>query len=126
LAPYFALNMHKKNFLDESLKVIATCPVCQHKYEPQAIKIVEQQMDAYVFHINCVKCNSSVLAYAVQTPMGVTTIGLLTDLQATEVKKFLRQPAITEADVLKVYETVHGAGENFSTLLINQNNNFNK
>ncbi len=118
--------MHKKNFLDESLKVIAICPVCQNKYEPQAIKIVEQQSDAFVFHINCGKCNSSVLAYAVQTPMGVTTIGLLSDLQATEVKKFLRQNAITEDDVLQVYETIHSSSADFSGLLINQNNNFNK
>lgn len=118
--------MYNKNFLDESLRVIATCPVCQSKYEGQSVKIVEQQRDAFVFHITCIKCNSSVLAYAVQTPMGITTIGLLTDLQAPEVKKFLRQSPITEDDVLRVYETVHSSSEDFSGLLINQNNNFNK
>jgi len=117
--------MHKKNFLDESLKVIATCPVCQNKYEAQAVKIVEQQSDAYVLHINCSKCNSSVLAYAVQTPMGVTTIGLLTDLQAPEVKRFLRQNAISEDDVLSVYETIHSSDEDFSGLLIDSNDNYN-
>jgi transcription elongation factor Elf1 len=118
--------MHKKHFLDESLKVIATCPVCQNKYESQAVKIVEQQADAYVLHINCSKCNSSVLAYAVQTPMGVTTIGLLTDLQSVEVKRFLRQAAISEDDVLRIYEAIHSSSEDLSGLLINQNNNFNK
>ncbi|HOX97403.1 MAG TPA: hypothetical protein PL066_03590 [bacterium] len=117
--------MPGKNFLEESLKVIATCPVCQQKYNQQTIKVVEKQSDSYVFHITCDKCNSAVLAYAVQTPMGLTTIGLLTDLQLSEVKRFLRQAMISENDVLQAYQVITAKGEDFASLLMNQNN-FNK
>lgn len=91
------------NFFHEGLKLISYCPVCNNRYDQVEAKILEERDDAYLVHLKCRRCYSSVIALITAGALGVTSVGLITDLESTEVMKFRGQPNITADDVIKIH-----------------------
>lgn len=91
-----------KNF--EHLRVISACPICNARYHAAELKILDEHNDAQLVHITCRKCQSSVVAVVLVNPLGVSSIGLVTDLSGEEVLKFRQMSAISSDDVLDVHQ----------------------
>ena len=67
-------------------------------------KILEQRDDAQLVYIRCQKCSSSILALMLAHPLGVSTVGVLTDLSVDEVYHYRTATAVSEDDVLTTYK----------------------
>ncbi|MFH1173170.1 MAG: hypothetical protein V1692_01410 [bacterium] len=91
------------NFFNEGLKLISYCPVCNSRYEQVEAKIVEEKDESYLVHLKCRRCQSSVLALITASALGLTSVGLITDLESYEVVKFREEPAVSADDVLQAH-----------------------
>jgi hypothetical protein len=92
------------HFSPEGLRLISKCPLCSEQYQPFQASIVEEKADAQLVHITCRKCQSSVVALIVDGHLGLSSIGLITDLSSSDVERFKTSPAITEQHIFAAYK----------------------
>ncbi len=91
---------------EEAIKLVSYCPICHYHYNPIEAKILEEDDGAHLLYIKCRRCKSSVLALINFSPFGVSSFGLVTDLDGSEVLKFKNGSCLSSDDVLAVYEAL--------------------
>lgn len=84
----------------ESLRLISCCPVCNSHYNPMAAQVLEENEEAHLIHIECRKCGSSIVALVLTGGMGISSVGLITDLTSQDVLRFKHGDEISSDDVL--------------------------
>lgn len=98
---------HQHN--EEGLKLISHCPLCHKAYNPIKAKVLEERDGAHLLYIKCQDCHCAVLALVMASAMGMSSIGLITDLQSHEVGRLERLGPITDRDILDCYQLL-GSG----------------
>lgn len=93
---------NKQSFLSQ-IKYISACPFCGMKLNASQAKIISQNDNSSLIHVSCNKCKCSVLASLAFNPMGISSIGLATDLTYSDVIKFKNAPIITADHILEAY-----------------------
>ena len=88
----------------QGIKIVSHCPLCEAQYDIAQTRILEEQDDAQLVHITCVQCKTGVLAVIMLNQNGVSSIGLVSDLQTFEVSKFKTLSAITADEVLDLHQ----------------------
>lgn len=102
-----ALQRHSFSlFPSESLRLISYCPICHTHYNPLAAQVLDERDDAHLIHIECRKCGSSIVALVLTGGLGMSSVGLVTDLTGDEVLKFRTRENIQADDVLTVHEAL--------------------
>ena len=76
------------NGQQKAVKLVAKCPICGHRYKQDQAKVIEEQGESHLVHIQCDKCFSGLVAVIYQAGMGIHSHGLVTDLTADDVFKF--------------------------------------
>lgn len=99
-------NRNRKNtsIINNSLRLIRQCPVCQTKYEVRKVQVVELTDSGVLVYFFCPICLSSLIAQITEVPFGMVGSAMLTDLEVDEVKKFKDGDGVTADDVLEVYQ----------------------
>lgn len=105
------------HFSPEGLKLISRCPLCSEPYKPFQASIVEEKEEAQLLHIECNKCHSNMVALIVSGHMGLTSVGLITDLTSQDVERFKDAQAISQDQVLDAYQTFKGGASAIYKLL---------
>jgi hypothetical protein len=93
----------EKSFFQEGFRLMAHCPLCQTRYQPNLAKVIAEKEDAYLLHVPCAKCHSAVVALIVTNMFGVNSVGVLTDLTSEEVLPAQHQ-LVDADDVLELYQ----------------------
>ena len=106
------------HFSPEGLKLISKCPLCSEEYQPFQASIVDEKDDAQLVHIECRKCQSSIVALIVNGQLGLTSVGLITDLTSEDVQNFKDSQALSEEDVFAAFQQLQSAKGNFYTQLL--------
>lgn len=88
----------------ENLKIITSCPICNLKYSSAEIRVIEERNDAHLVYIKCGRCQSSILAIVTANQLGVSSVGILTDLSGEDILKFKKQPAVSTNDVIDMHQ----------------------
>ncbi len=91
---------------NESIRVVSYCPLCNTQYNPLSARILEEKEGAHLIHIQCRKCGSSIVALIMAGAMGVSSIGLLTDLSSDDAIRLKNNQPVSSDDVLTVYSTL--------------------
>ncbi|MFH1429986.1 MAG: hypothetical protein ABIG71_00505 [Candidatus Uhrbacteria bacterium] len=91
-------------FFQESLRLISYCPVCDTSYNPMEARVIDERDDKHLMHIRCKKCAHSILALVLTSSMGVSSMGLLTDLTFDDVTKFRDAEPISVDDVIVFHQ----------------------
>jgi hypothetical protein len=93
------------NLTSHTLHLIKTCPVCKAKFGEGQISVVEKDEEGKAtVLLSCTSCQSALLARVVEMPFGILGTASLTDIQASEVKKFAAGEKVTFNDVLDLYK----------------------
>lgn len=92
------------NFFNDSQALMSHCPVCNSKFNPLEAKVLEERENSYLIHVKCQHCDSFILAIIVAGAMGISSIGLLTDLSAEDVSKFKKHLPISWDDVIEAHQ----------------------
>lgn len=98
------------NFFQEGLKFISFCPACRSRYDQVEAKILEERDESYLVHLTCRHCGSSVLALVATGILGITSIGMITDLNSEEVIKFKETESIAADEVIEAHQLLADRG----------------
>lgn len=91
----------------ENLKIISSCPVCGVKYNSAEVRLLEEKNDTHLVYIKCRKCQTSVVAVILANHFGVSSMGLVTDLNSEDVLKFKEREPVTVNDVIDVHTSLY-------------------
>ena len=104
--------------LQEGLKLLRRCPLCKHEFGKEAVSFLEQSKQSHLVHITCPRCQNAVLAVVLISPLGMSSVGVLTDLGAGEVIRLRGRGRISEEDILNFYRVLRKTN-NFEKILSN-------
>lgn len=104
----------------DGLRLISYCPLCNAHYNPREAKILEQKEGAHLIHVECRNCRSSIVAVVITGGIGVSSVGLITDLTSQDVVRFKNEESVAENDVIAAYEVLSGPHD--LTALLADNN----
>lgn len=83
------------------------CPLCRGAYSPRGIVVIEEADDNRLVHVTCPKCRVSLVAVVAVSPLGMSTVGMLTDLSAGDLKRLANRSAIAADDILAFHQCLH-------------------
>jgi len=84
----------------EPSSVSVFCPLCDAKYNPFYAKVIETGDDTNLLHSQCRDCGAYIISLVTHTPFGLSSVGIISDLDAKDVIRFKNQPKITCDDVI--------------------------
>ncbi len=95
-------NFNNENFnkSTDGIKLLSRCPACQNEHDPSETSILDETEDSHLLYIKCNKCGSGVVASISPANFGMISLGVITDLNAFEIKQFKNKEKITQDDVL--------------------------
>ncbi|MBI4427033.1 MAG: hypothetical protein HY569_00925 [Candidatus Magasanikbacteria bacterium] len=85
--------------IQEGLRLMNQCPVCKGDYRADQKNILEEKNEAHLVHITCPHCSNSIVAVIVTTPVGLSSVGMLTDLAAGDVSRLSHCGSISEDEL---------------------------
>lgn len=96
-----------QNSLFDQLKLMKTCPLCTKEYTKDSVKIVEESIGTQLMHLTCGHCKNAMLAIFVSSNLGMSSVGMLTDLTAYDAKRLHRKEPISEEAVLALHDSIN-------------------
>ncbi len=96
---------------------VRECPMCGKSYSEQSVDVLFEEHGVHLVHITCVSCHSKILNIVTISQMGVSSVGLFTDLSADDVVTFYEKEPISEDDVLSFHNAVNIHSKKLSHLL---------
>lgn len=97
---------HAQSSSLENLKLISYCPLCNAHYNPSQANVLEEQDSAHLIHVSCSRCSSSIVAVIITSGIGISSVGLITDLTGQDVIRFKSSSKVNEDDVIEAYKTI--------------------
>ncbi|MFA4871614.1 MAG: hypothetical protein WC610_00935 [Patescibacteria group bacterium] len=91
---------------EDTLRLVSYCPVCHCHYNPLEAKILDENETAHLIYVKCGRCKSAIVALILANSFGVSSVGLITDLDSQEVNKFRESAKINSDELLGVYEAL--------------------
>lgn len=101
-------------------KIIQQCPLCTKDYAHTDMNIVGEGEGTQLIHITCPSCKHAIVALVVLSQLGVSSIGMLTDLNAQEMSRLMTTMAISQDDVLTFHDALLEHQQDFIYLLSKQ------
>lgn len=106
MQPPASKNDHSSSSPLDNLRLISYCPLCNTHYNPSEAKVLEQKDGAHLIHIECRRCQSSIVAVVITGGIGISSVGLITDLTSQDVLRFKNKESVNENDVIEAYELI--------------------
>lgn len=113
-------NSHFDRF-EQYIAYLRECPVCKARYRKGKADHLYRQNNVQMVHITCPKCHNMLIAVLASSRMGVSSVGMLTDLNAADILRTQEENPVSEDDVLDFHELMKKQPERFMALLENNN-----
>jgi hypothetical protein len=88
----------------EALKLIGKCPLCGTAYNTVEAKLFIKRESANLVHLTCLKCRSAFMAMIVTFGQGLSSVGMITDLNFEDVKKIYKTEPITIDEAIEGHQ----------------------
>lgn len=100
----------KADSWSKNLKLISHCPVCGRDYKSDAAKVFINQSDARFVHFTCGHCQSHFMAMVMMMPKGMSTVGMVTDLNLKDVRQLYKMSPLTIDETIEAHKFIHSPG----------------
>src|SRR3989338_3029118 len=104
-------------YFDQGVKLISYCPLCEQSYNPQEARVLGEKEDSHLLHIQCGRCSNAIIALVLISPVGVSSVGLVTDLGFNEVHFFKEARPISTDDVIETHHLLQNEDLLFSRIM---------
>ncbi|MBI4437567.1 hypothetical protein HY631_01310 [Candidatus Uhrbacteria bacterium] len=101
--------MSTNDLWNEGLKLVSFCPVCETRYNPMEARALSGAGETQLLHVQCRKCQNSILALVHVNQTGASSVGLLTDLGFDDVVRFRAQRVVSIDDVIEAHQFLEEA-----------------
>ncbi len=91
---------------NDGLRLVSYCPVCETRYNPMEANLLGEDGETRLLHVQCRKCQHSILALVLVNQVGASSVGLLTDLTYEDVLKFRTNRLVSINDVIDVHSAL--------------------
>lgn len=95
------------NVFSDNPTLITHCPICNARFNPLEAKILQESDITHLVHVKCQYCHSAIVALIMVNNMGVSSVGLVTDLSSEDTLKFIAERPIDSDDVLEVHQALN-------------------
>jgi hypothetical protein len=87
----------------EARQFFVKCSVCSHDFQQEKLVVLEENQQQSIFHALCPNCQTATLIFLSSTHSGLVSLGMATDLNQEEAKKFFGQEALNVDEVIDVH-----------------------
>ena len=95
------------DFNKKSIRLVQNCPVCNRKYQPNKVQIIDELGNAFLAYLTCTFCQSNLIVRVVSLPQGLVGSAILTDLDPMEVLRFSNGIKVSSDDILNVHQSLN-------------------
>ncbi len=88
------------------MDALAKCSVCGRKLRADRIVILDEKERETVLHATCFNCKSASIIFLSSNQAGLVSVGMATDMDASEVKKIFGTSAISADEVIDAHELI--------------------
>ena len=99
-------------------RLLANCPLCQAAYVDEAVRLVGEKGAAKLFHCTCKGCGHAMLAVILENAGWLSSVGLMTDLEAQDAVRFHSAPLIGSDECIKVHHMLEKDSQAFCRALL--------
>lgn len=86
------------------IEPLSRCPFCAVAYESGCLQSLLVKNIREIVHAFCPHCHRAMLFAIERRPERMSCIGLFTDCDAEDARRFLKKPKISLDDVLRIHE----------------------
>lgn len=83
----------------------AQCPLCTHEYTKNEVRVLEEQGQTQLLHITCADCQHAMLTFVMTSNLGISSIGMLTDLSMQDVVRMKTYEHTVDEDTVLAWHT---------------------
>jgi hypothetical protein len=88
----------------ENIQPLICCPVCNKKYKPAKMLVLDEDDKRTTLHMTCDGCGATSLVFVSMGQFGVVSFGVLTDLEQEEARRVFQREAISSDQVIEVHQ----------------------
>lgn len=100
--------------------MLAHCPLCQTAYHASEIRLLGEKGTTRLFHCTCVSCGHAVLAVVLETSGSVSSVGLVTDMEAQDAMRFQHVPPVSSDECIAVHQALETDSRAFCLRLLDK------
>lgn len=89
-----------------SSQLLAHCPLCQASYKNEEVRLLGERGPTRLFHCTCRSCGHAMLAIILETQGSISSVGVVTDLEAQDALRFRSAPPISDDDCIKAHRAL--------------------
>lgn len=78
--------------------------MCSYGYKEEHVTVLDEHDSGHLVHITCSQCHNSILAMVLLSAMGMSSIGIITDLSAKDASRVEKKPPISEDFLLGFHQ----------------------
>ena len=93
------------------LKLLKDCPVCQTNFQQNDVHVVETYNNVHLLHVTCSSCTHAILSLFAISQLGMSSVGMATDLSAIDAERVLGSAPIHEDELLAFHAFLTGEHE---------------
>jgi len=88
----------------ENLQSIIRCPVCNKKYRPAKMLVLDEDEKRTTLHLSCTDCGAASMVFVSMGQFGIVSLGILTDLEQSEAQKVFFGGAVSSDQVIEMHQ----------------------
>ena len=101
----------------ENIQPLIRCPVCNKKYRPAKMMVLDEDDKRTTLHLTCDACGASTIVFVSTGQFGVVSLGMLTDVERDEARKVFQGEVISSDHVLEAHTFLKHCEENIDPLI---------
>jgi len=90
------------------LRLITHCPLCRVTYLEAQIRFCSDLGSAKVYHCTCLACAHAMIAVVMENSGWSSSIGMVTDLSAEDVKRLDHETSVSADDCVRFHDDLEG------------------
>ena len=102
----------------EHPRLITSCPLCQTAYTSGLIRFCGDQGAAKIYHCTCSSCRHAMIAVVTENSGWASSIGMVTDLAAEDVKRLEGFKTVSVDDCIRLHEAFDRDSRKFCRSLL--------
>ncbi len=88
----------------ENIQSFVRCPVCNKKYRPAKMLVIDEDDKRTTLHMTCESCRAATIVFVSLGQLGVVSLGILTDLEQSEARRVFQGEAVTADNVIEAHQ----------------------
>lgn len=85
---------------------LAKCSVCDSSLDAEKIVVIAENEEKTTLHVTCTKCHSAAIVFLSNNHNGIVSVGMATDLDASEVREKMGKEAISADEMIDLHQFV--------------------